>query len=96
VPDRRRRQQFARQVGGAVLVVVAADFVDGVVESRGELDRLTVELDARVRQQPDRVEHLVQVGDGVMLAVRLRPTSQQVLSQFLAQVGGHLLSVPPG
>jgi hypothetical protein len=37
----------------------------------------------------------VQVGDGVVLAVRLRPPCQQILSQFLGQVSGHLPSVPP-
>jgi hypothetical protein len=50
------------------------------VEPCGELDGLPVELDARLGQQPDRVEHLVQVSDRVMLAVRLGPAGQQVLS----------------
>jgi hypothetical protein len=36
------------------------------------------------------------VSDGVMLAVGLRPSGQQVLAQFLGQMGGHLPSVPPG
>jgi len=66
------------------------------VEPRGELHRLTIELDTRVGQQSDSVEHLVQVSDGVMLAVGLRPSGQQVLAQFLGQMGGHLPSVPPG
>ena len=44
----------------------------------------------------DRIQHLVQVADGVVLAVRLRPTGQQVLAQFLGQMGGHPSSVPPG
>jgi hypothetical protein len=36
------------------------------------------------------------VSDRVMLAVRLRPAGQQVLSQFLGQVHRHVPSVAPG
>jgi hypothetical protein len=85
-PDRRGRKQVACQRGGATLVVVAAELVVGVVEPRGELDGLPVEVDARLGQQSDRIEHLVQVSDRAVLAVRLRPAGQQVLSQFLGQV----------
>ena len=64
--------------------------VDGVVEPSGELDGFPVEHDAGVGQQCDRSEHLVQVSERVLPAMRLRPARQQVLSQFPGQVRGQI------
>ena len=47
------------------------------MEPRRELDGLPVEVDAGLGQQSDRIEHLVQVSDRVMLAVRLRPAGNR-------------------
>jgi hypothetical protein len=66
------------------------------MEPRRELNGLPVEVDAGLGQQSYRIEHLAQVSDRVMLAVRLRPAGQQVLPQFLGQVHRHVPSVAPG